>query len=115
MKSRGQALVEFVIILPVILMLVFLIVDFGRVLNEKNSLENVVSDAVNLYKNGKNESDISNELNKERKDIVLITISVTDEYVTIRVKNTIKPITPGLNLINKNVFNISSSRVIYNE
>ena len=45
-NNKGQALVEFVIILPVMLLLIFSIIDFGIVIYEKNNLENVISDAV---------------------------------------------------------------------
>ncbi len=52
-SSKGQALIEFVIILPVFLMLIFAIIDFGRVIYEKNMLENVVSTASELWWNKK--------------------------------------------------------------
>ena len=40
MNRRGQALVEFILILPIFIMLMFVIIDFGMVFNEKNKLEN---------------------------------------------------------------------------
>ena len=35
-NEKGQALVEFIIILPVFLLLVFCVVDFGRIISLKN-------------------------------------------------------------------------------
>ena len=49
-NKKGQALIEFVIILPVMLLLVFCLIDFGMVIYEKNNLENIVSDAENEEK-----------------------------------------------------------------
>ena len=40
LNRRGQALVEFILILPIFIMLMFVIIDFGMVFNEKNKLEN---------------------------------------------------------------------------
>ena len=57
-NKKGQALIEFVIILPVMLLLVFCLIDFGMVIYEKNNLENIVSDAANLYEDGKQIDDI---------------------------------------------------------
>ena len=39
-RSRGQALLEFALVLPIFLSLLFLIVDFGRVVWATNSLAN---------------------------------------------------------------------------
>ena len=41
MNKKGQALVEFVIILPVIILLFFGAVDFGRIIIKTNELENL--------------------------------------------------------------------------
>ena len=40
MNRKGQALVEFVLILPIFIMILFSIVDFGMIFNKKNELEN---------------------------------------------------------------------------
>ena len=39
-NKKGQALVEFVIILPIFILLVFCLIDFGRIISIKNDLEN---------------------------------------------------------------------------
>ncbi len=114
-SKKGQALVEFAIILPVILMLIFIVVDFGRIISTKNDLENIVSDAATFYENGKNEDEINKVININRKDSVKITVVTGDEFVNISAKLSIKPITPGLTLIQEKVFDVKASRVIYNE
>lgn len=114
-NSKGQALVEFVIILPVTLMLVFGIVDFGRVIYVKNNLENVNSDVVDLYRNGKTTEEIDNIINMNKKENVKISIDVRNEYTNIVVSSSIRPITPGLSLVASKVFDVKTERVIKNE
>ena len=53
-NKRGQALIEFVLILPVLLLIIFAFLDFGRIILCKNHLENIMSDVTNLYKNDEN-------------------------------------------------------------
>lgn len=116
MKSnKGQALVEFVMILPIFLLLIFTIVDFGRVIISKSELEDTTSDVISFYYGGKTEDEINYLINKENSDDVEIKISNRDDYVVINTKKTIKPITPGLTKILKKVFDIEVTRVIYNE
>ena len=51
MNRKGQALVEFVLILPIFIMILFSIVDFGIIFNKKNELENISIDIINLLNN----------------------------------------------------------------
>ncbi len=116
MKSnKGQALVEFAIILPITLILIFTIIDFGRIITLKNDLQSVTSDVVTFYQNGKEEAEIKNIINENRKDKLDIIITVKGEYATVSVSKKIKPITPGLSYISDSIFNVSVSRVIRNE
>jgi len=39
-NNKGQALVEFIIILPIFLLLIISIIDFGNIISKKYSLEN---------------------------------------------------------------------------
>ena len=114
-NRKGQALVEFIIILPIILILIFCIVDFGRVISLKGDLQNITSDVVNWYQNGKTDEEIKALVAKEEIKDVNVSISPDNDYVTIVTKKTIKPITPGLSYVAKKVFDVSSSRVIKNE
>ena len=105
MNKKGQALVEFVIILPIAMLLIFSIIDLGRLLYAKND----------LYKNGNDIDEIKNAVKKENDYDVDIDISQRDDYTLVVVKRDLKPITPGLNYIADKVFNIEASRVVYND
>ena len=52
MNRKGQALVEFVLILPVMILILFTIYDFGNLLVSKNKLENTCTDVARLVRNG---------------------------------------------------------------
>ena len=113
-STKGQALVEFVIILPVILILVFCIVDFGRVISLKNELENTTSDVITFYSNGDTLSSIQSKVNLKTSDVI-VEINNRGDYTQVTLSKKIKPITPGLNRINTSVFNVKATRVIKND
>ena len=58
MNRKGQALVEFVLILPIFILILFAVVDFGMILSKKSELENISVDIVSMIKNGSNINDI---------------------------------------------------------
>jgi len=107
MNRKGQALVEFVLILPVFILILFAIVDFGTILSKKNELENDSMDIVSLVKNGTTIEDI----NKKYLDI---TMKEDNQYTDITITENVKVITPGLNLILGNPYKITVERVIPN-
>ena len=59
MKSeKGQAAVEFALVLPILLMLIFGIIDFGRVLYTKSALTSLSQEAarhVSIYYGSEND------------------------------------------------------------
>ena len=64
-NNKGQALVEFVIILPIIIMILFVVIDFAFVFYNKNSLEGVM-DNVSIYQqNGKSYDEINKLLDSD--------------------------------------------------
>ena len=108
-NRKGQALVEFVLILPVFILILFAIVDFGTILSKKNELENDSMDIVSLVKNGTTIEDI----NKKYTDLD-ITMKEDNQYTNITITENVKVITPGLNLILGNPYKITVERIIPN-
>lgn len=95
MNNKGQALVEFVLILPVFLFLMMSIYDFGMMNNFKNKLENDSSDIITLYNNGDSIENI-----RKKYDKYVIEVDSSDmEYIKIVVSSSIKTITPGFSKI----------------
>jgi len=94
MNNKGQTLVIFVIVLPILLMMLTLIIDLGFLYIEKRNISNNVSDAVEYYLDNSNDTDIENKvtklLNKNIKNIEDININNNLEYVEINVSKTRK-------------------------
>lgn len=112
MKSnKGQALVEFIIILPIFLLLALSILDFGNIMYKKYALENKLSFISDLYKNNKLEEIQTYAL----KNDVVVSYIRSDVYTTIIIEENVKITTPGLNKIFGNPYKIESEIVIYNE
>ena len=109
MNKRGQALIEFVLILPVLLLLIFAFIDFGRIIVCKNHLEGVMNEVASL-----SDMDISNYLKKDTDYKISYSIKI-DEYKNITLETKLSLITPGLNNILKNPYSVKVERSIVYE
>ena len=108
MNKRGQALVEFVIILPILLLLIFAFIDLGRIIVCKNHLEGVMSDVAGL-----NDTEISEYLKKDSEYSINYSIKI-DNYKNITLTTNLDLITPGLKNILNNPYTVKVERsVIY--
>ena len=108
-NNKAQALVEFVILLPIFLMILFIIIDFANVFYNKNHLEGTLDEIVDLVENSK-ESQISDVIDDEKYEI-----RVNDNKKTIVVSKDVKLITPVADLFFKNPYTIKTERTIINE
>ena len=108
-NNKAQALVEFVILLPIFLMILFIIIDFANVFYNKNHLEGTLDEIVDLVENSK-ESQISDVIDDEKYEI-----RVKDNKKTIVVSKDVKLITPVADLFFKNPYTIETERTIINE
>ena len=110
-KNKGQALVEFVIILPIIMIIIFVIIDFSNVFYQKNNLESIMNSVVTYKENGKSNEYIKNQI----KDDVKITCEINDENLTINISKDIKLITPFSSMFFESPYTISTERIILYE
>ncbi len=111
MSSKGQALLEFVLILPILLLLFLSMFDIGKILYEKNRLEGILNDVVIMYYNGQKDI-IENEIINNYNDIE---IEFDTKNNIIYLGKSIDIIAPGLNLVLNNPYEIKVSRVVVNE
>ena len=109
MKSnKGQALVEFIMIIPIFIFILLAIVDFGNIIYQKYQLENNIDTIADMYVLGDNTIDdyldeISSKISYEKHD----------KYTTIKLEKNIQINTPGLNnIIGKN-YKILAEKTIY--
>ncbi len=108
-NNRGQALVEFVIILPVLLLLIFALIDFGRIIVCRNHLEGVMSEISNLT-----EEEIPTYLNKDKDYKITYSVKV-DDYRNITLSTKLDLITPGLKSVLSNPYTVKVERSIVYE
>lgn len=96
MNNKGQTLVTFIIILPILLIILALVVDLGFIYIEKRNIDNNLYDATNYYLENIDEEDIEEKikklLNKNIDDINKITIVDKEDYIEITVSKDIKNI-----------------------
>lgn len=104
MNKKGQALVEFVLVLPILIFLLLGVVDISRLMIMKNHLESVL---------GSVDVDTTNILDKEY-DIELIRKD-QGSSVVVELKSCLEVSTPGLNKIIGDPACVSTSKVFEKE
>ena len=111
MNKKGQALVEFVIILPILIYILLAIIDIATIFYTSNKLENKLNDVVDMYESDENTSDIKDNVTKDIKGAKL-EINDKGKYTEIELSKDVDVITPGLNLIIKNPYKVTARRVV---
>lgn len=116
MNKKAQALVEFVLILPVLIILLFAIIDFGNIFINKSNLEADMDIATKVLRDSTDVNTLQEEIKtavsaNDKTIKVEVSFDETD-YVKIRLIKEIKTITPGLNLILGYPYKATSERVI---
>lgn len=107
--NKGQALVEFVLILPVFLLMIISMIDFGNIMLKKYSLENDLDTVYKMY-NDNNVDALSSYI--KDKDIK-VNYDRNDDFITINVYKNITIISPVLSVIMGNPYEINVSGVYY--
>lgn len=108
-KNSGQALIEFVIILPIILVILLYIIEFGRITLKKYELESNMELITELYKDNKQE-EMNDYINTNN---IKVEITKNNELTTIIIRKNIKTNMPLINRILGN--NIETKRTIYEQ
>lgn len=112
MKNKnGQALVEFVIILPVLLLIVISIIDFGSLLHQKYQLEQKLDYVSDLYIAGQT---AMIEEEKQQSKIIL-EIEDAKPMMKIKLRKKANLSSPVLRKIFGNNYYIETSRKLYEE
>ena len=113
LKNKGQALVEFAMILPILIMILFIVIDFASIFYNKNHLEGVLNDVVVMVENGISNTKITEKI--DNKNITYEISRTNDGFVTIKLEQKINFITPFSNLFFKEDYKINTKRVIIYE
>ncbi len=110
-NKRGQALIEFILIIPVLTLFVLGMFDIGNIIYKKYQLENSLDYVVDLYEADKN-VELQRYLSSEN-----IALKETNAagYTTITISEKINFVTPGLSKILGSSYSIETNRVIIDE
>lgn len=110
MNKKGQALVEFILILPVILIVLMSLIDIGNIFVKKNELNNDIEVVRDLYIKDKDKMNLyltkENLIFEEKKDGNIVTINI-EKKITINA--------PILSNIIGRKYSIKSSKSFYEE
>lgn len=113
MNKKGQALVEFVIILPVMIFIGFVFIDFILINYNKQKLENIIVDVAEMYKDNESEVEIKKFIAKNETNVKVEFID-NDKYFDVKLVKDYEFITPGMQSILKD-YKINVERTMYNE
>lgn len=117
-NKKAQALVEFVLILPILIIMIFAIIDFGNIYVAKSNLENRMTYATEVLKKTVDVSTLYDEVitsvNKDSKDKIQVELvfEKDTDFVKVKLSKSVNIITPGLNLILGSKYNATAERVV---
>lgn len=85
LNNKGQSLVMFICLLPILLLIVLAIVDVSRMVIEKNKLNNINNIAIWYYSNHKEDDDVTERIISlvKRNDENIINVKINKDKNTI--------------------------------
>ncbi len=87
LNNKGQSLVMFVVILPVIIMILMMVVDIGKMVNLKSELDNINYIAISYGLDNISDDDIQDKIRKliykNKLGIDEVKIEINDDEVDI--------------------------------
>ena len=92
MNNKGQALVIFLILLPILLGLCALVIDSAYIVANKNKLTNINEIAIRDTLDGKSKKEVEEEIKINDKNIEIMSFKKEDNKVSIHLQNNIKSI-----------------------
>ncbi|MBQ9011021.1 MAG: pilus assembly protein [Bacilli bacterium] len=111
MKDKGQALVEFVLILPIILLVLIALIDIGNIFMEKYQLNDHLSTIAEMYHN----NEITEAKAYAANESIIVSESVNNDMLTLKATKKVKVSAPIIKNILGKSFDITCSQTIYNE
>lgn len=108
-SNKGQALIEFILILPLFLMIVIATIDIANIIYKKYSLEAKLDYVVDLYKN-ESELKLNNYLKEEN---ITLSLNKKNAYTEVILIDNTKVQAPIIKKIIGNNYKIEVKRTIY--
>ena len=114
LNKKGQALIEFVLILPVLLLLLFGMIDLGRIIVRKSELESIMTDKITIWQNSNTNINTLKDSLEEDNIKVKVSKNSSTSFLTIEVYEKVDWLTPLVNNI-LDSYTIHVKRVVPNE
>lgn len=115
LNNKGQSLVLFVVVLPILLLIVILVIDVGKALVLKQELKSISNIVLDYGLDNLDNENIIDELNKlinlNNDEIDNVSIKIEDDKIYIELKEKTNGIFSSI--INISIFNINTSYVGY--
>ena len=111
MNKKGQALVEFILILPVILLIMMSLIDIGNIFLKKHELNKDLQTISELYINDKKQDLLA----YASKEDIIFSESKTGELITLKIEKKIPINAPVLSSILGKNYQINASKSIYGD
>lgn len=96
MNKRGQTLILFVLLIPILLILAALVIDIGLVTNAKLKLDNLTTSILEEFYDQKNEENIEQKIKEiyQKNNIKIdhLEINSTDTMLNIKIEDQIDSI-----------------------
>lgn len=112
MNNKGQSLVTFVLVIPIIFLIFMMIYDIGNMVLLKNELDNINNIALDYGLDNINEENIKDKIEtliiKNKNDINSISINIEDNKIYITLEDSV-----NTKISFGNIFNVKSSYVGY--
>ena len=89
MNNKGQVLVVFIILLPLVLLFITFIIDLGRLYTEKRHIENNIKSSITYGLNHESidlEKKITSLLNDNIENIDVLDVEISSDYITVTIK-----------------------------
>jgi len=109
-NNKGQALIEFVLILPIFLVILFLIIDFGMIFSAKTKLESTTSSIISYFSEGFSKEEVE-DMYKDYEITILDNLG----HKEIKITSKVDLITPMITLFIEDPYPISTVRYILND
>ena len=106
---KGQALVEFIIVLPLMILILIAIIDFGNIFTKKYMLQNDLDIILSMYETNEY-AEIEKYTNTKNIDIKY---ELNGKYLTISLNKKIDIMSPFLNIALGKNYDVTVNKTIY--
>lgn len=111
MNKKGQALIEFILIMPFFMILIMSLIDVGNIFLKKYELNNSLEVIETLYQNENNEKIAA----IAARDNIEVEEKIENDLITITLKKNVKINAPILTNIIGNNYKIETQKSFYKD